>query len=46
MPKSIQLRNVPDDLHRELEARAALAGRKPVRPGVELTEAVREVRGD
>jgi plasmid stability protein len=26
MPKMIQLRNVPDDLHRKLKARAALAG--------------------
>jgi plasmid stability protein len=26
MPKNIQLRNVPDDLHRTLKARAALAG--------------------
>jgi plasmid stability protein len=26
MPKNIQLRNVPDDLHRLLKARAALAG--------------------
>ncbi|NEX20413.1 hypothetical protein G3480_08840 [Thiorhodococcus mannitoliphagus] len=26
MPKNIQLRNVPDDLHRRLKARAALAG--------------------
>jgi plasmid stability protein len=26
MPKMIQLRNVPDDLHRKLTARAALAG--------------------
>ncbi len=26
MPKMIQLRHVPDDLHRELKARAALAG--------------------
>lgn len=27
MSKSIQLRNVPDDLHRILKSRAALAGR-------------------
>jgi plasmid stability protein len=27
MPKMIQLRHVPDELHRELKARAALAGR-------------------
>ena len=26
MPKMIQLRHVPDSLHRELKARAALAG--------------------
>lgn len=26
MPKMIQLRNVPNDLHRRLKARAALAG--------------------
>jgi antitoxin FitA len=26
MPKMIQLRNVPDSLHRQLKARAALAG--------------------
>lgn len=26
MPKMIQLRNVPDPLHRKLKARAALAG--------------------
>jgi antitoxin FitA len=26
MPKMIQLRNVPDDLHHRLKARAALAG--------------------
>jgi len=26
MSKMIQLRNVPDDLHRSLKARAALAG--------------------
>lgn len=26
MPKMIQLRHVPDDLHRKLKARAALAG--------------------
>ena len=26
MTKMIQIRNVPDDLHRELKARAALAG--------------------
>ena len=26
MPKMIQLRNVPDSLHRSLKARAALAG--------------------
>ena len=26
MPKMIQLRNVPDDLHRKRKARAALAG--------------------
>lgn len=26
MPKMIQLRHVPDDLHRRLKARAALAG--------------------
>ena len=26
MPKTIQLRNVPDDLHRVLKSRAALAG--------------------
>lgn len=26
MPTNIQLRNVPDDLHRTLKARAALAG--------------------
>ncbi len=26
MPVMIQLRNVPDDLHRELKSRAALAG--------------------
>lgn len=26
MPKTIQLRHVPDALHRELKARAALAG--------------------
>jgi plasmid stability protein len=26
MPKMIQLRNVPDDLHRELKARASRAG--------------------
>ncbi len=26
MPKMIQLRNVPDDLHRRLKARAALEG--------------------
>lgn len=26
MPKMIQLRNVPDDLHRKLKARAALEG--------------------
>lgn len=26
MPKLIQLRHVPDDLHRKLKARAALAG--------------------
>ncbi len=26
MPKMIQLRNVPDDLHRGLKARAAMAG--------------------
>jgi len=26
MPKTIQLRHVPDTLHRELKARAALAG--------------------
>jgi len=26
MPKMIQLRHVPDDLHRTLKARAALAG--------------------
>lgn len=26
MPVNIQLRNVPDDLHRTLKARAALAG--------------------
>jgi plasmid stability protein len=26
MSKNIQLRNVPDELHRELKARAALAG--------------------
>lgn len=26
MPKMIQLRNVPDDLHRKLKARAALQG--------------------
>jgi plasmid stability protein len=26
MPKMIQLRNVPDELHRKLKARAALAG--------------------
>jgi len=26
MPKMIQLRNVPDDLHRKLKARAALTG--------------------
>ena len=26
MPKTIQLRNVPDDLHRILKSRAALAG--------------------
>ena len=26
MPKMIQLRNVPDDLHRRLKARAAMAG--------------------
>lgn len=26
MPTMIQLRNVPDDLHRKLKARAALAG--------------------
>ena len=26
MPKMIQLRNVPDDLHRTLKARAALTG--------------------
>ena len=75
MPKSIQLRNVPDELHKELKARASLAGmslaaylislleriveqptveelrtrlagRKPVRPGFEIAEAVREARGD
>ena len=27
MPKMIQLRNVPDDLHRVLKSRAALAGK-------------------
>jgi plasmid stability protein len=27
MPKMIQLRHVPDDLHRKLKARAALEGR-------------------
>lgn len=27
MPKMIQLRNVPDELHRRLKARAALEGR-------------------
>ena len=27
MPKMIQLQNVPDDLHRVLKARAALAGK-------------------
>ena len=27
MPKTIQLRNVPDDLHRILKSRAALAGK-------------------
>ena len=26
MPKMIQLRHVPDDLHRRLKARAAMAG--------------------
>jgi plasmid stability protein len=26
MPKMIQLRHVPDDLHRKLKARAAMAG--------------------
>jgi len=26
MPTMIQIRNVPDDLHRELKSRAALAG--------------------
>ncbi len=26
MPKMIQIRNVPDDLHRRLKSRAALAG--------------------
>ena len=26
MPKSVQIRNVPDDVHRELRARAAAAG--------------------
>jgi len=26
MPKMIQLRHVPDDLHRQLKSRAALAG--------------------
>ncbi|RMH23530.1 MAG: hypothetical protein D6696_00250 [Acidobacteria bacterium] len=26
MPKMIQLRNVPDELHRKLKARAAMAG--------------------
>ncbi len=26
MPRTIQLRNVPDALHRELKARAAMAG--------------------
>jgi len=26
MPKMIQIRNVPDDLHRQLKSRAALAG--------------------
>lgn len=26
MPKTIQIRNVPDDLHRKLEVRAAQAG--------------------
>jgi len=26
MPKMIQLRNVPDSLHRSLKARAAMAG--------------------
>ena len=26
MPKMLQIRNVPDDLHRRLKARAALAG--------------------
>jgi antitoxin FitA len=26
MPSMIQIRNVPDDLHRELKARAALSG--------------------
>ena len=27
MPKMIQIRNVPDDLHKALKARAALAGK-------------------
>ena len=27
MPKSVQLRNVPDELHKVLESRAAVAGK-------------------
>jgi plasmid stability protein len=39
MPKMIQLRHVPDDLHRKLKARAAMAG-------LSLSDyLVREVRG-